>query len=100
MTSKKIKFKEDLSAINPLFIDAKYDSIEDINKWALNQPLEYRNAAKKIKEKYETGDEIWHYSEYIDEVIAGGQKELFLLIRDNKIICSPLIKRSLKCIFN
>jgi len=106
------KFEENPQKIDPVFIVAKYKSlkefIENKTNW-LNypncKPEPYKDSGnfdggeKKITEQYQSGDEIWHYSEFTKEIIAGSQIELFLLIRNNKVICSPLINHCLKCIF-
>jgi hypothetical protein len=87
---------QDPLKLPPEFIKAKYHSLDDFKK---NIPFyEYYESdfQHKIAEQYKAGDEIWHYKDF-DNHMLGWQIESFLLIRNNKIKCSPIIRSQRVC---
>jgi len=89
-------YEENPSKIPPQFIKNKYISIDDFRKKHPIYEFYASDYESKILEYYQEGDEIWHYSNFDDHWL-GWQKELFMLIRGNKIVCSPLIRSRRVC---
>ena len=96
----------EVTNISPKLIVSKYKTLQDFqndkNNWAEypnNKPAYMRKAGNlngaetTIVEHYKPNDEIWHYSEWSTSIdlLFGSRKELFLLIRNGKIVCSPIV---------
>ena len=77
------------------FIKDRYNSVEEFKNRAPNCKylFDYKD---KIISKYQNGDEILYYSEF-DDSSLGDQKEIFMLIRNGKIIYSPLFSERRVC---
>jgi hypothetical protein len=99
----------DASKIPSNLIVAKYNTLKDFldnkDNWreypnkSINSGKHgnYDGAGEAIIKQYKQGDRIWHYSEFIIaiDLLPGTYKELFFLIRNDKIICSPIINVAL-----
>lgn len=87
---------QDPLKLPPEFIKAKYHSLEDFKKNIPSYEFYESDFEHKITEQYKTGDEIWHYKDF-DNNMLGWQIEVFILIRNNKIKCSPIIRSQRVC---
>jgi len=75
------------------FIVYKYKTIKDFENNTLERSGNYNGAEKTIMKNYEQNDEIWYYSDNSMNIncLFGSKIEMFLLVRNNKIVCSPII---------
>lgn len=106
MNNYKYTDQTEITNISPKLIVAKYQTLkefqDDKKNWTEypnNRPYYFKKpgnldgAEKTIVEHYKPNDEIWHYSEWSTNIdlLFSARKELFFLIRNGKIVCSPIV---------
>lgn len=87
---------QDPLKLPPECIKAKYNSIEEFKANIPRYESYESDFELKITKQYRRGDEIWFYSNF-DDYYIGWQIETFILIRNRKIRCSPIIRSRSVC---
>ena len=82
---QNFKIDIDLKNLEPIFVKAKYYSLEEFKE--KNKTGYFPDI---INNNFKAGDEIWYYSEFNLDYL-GWLKSVFILVRNEKVICSPLI---------
>ena len=76
-----------LGIIKMGFVKNKYLDINECKE-------HYKNIPENILNQFKLGDEIWYYNASGD-IGSNTTREALILIRNNKIICSPIIKKTI-----